>query len=174
MDAFECIHTRRSIRSFTDQPVPEDLIEELLKAAMAAPSARNEQPWHFVIISEREKLDSIPGFHPYARMAREAQLGILVCGDLELEKSKGNWPVDCAAATQNLLLAARALDLGAVWCGVYPREERMKPFAELCGLPENIRPFAFIPIGWPAHPSGRKERYKPERVHYSHWGNHKA
>jgi len=115
MDAIEAILTRRSIRRFRDEPVSDDLIETLLRAAMAAPSAGNQQPWHFVVIRDRETLDTTSTVHPYATMAAEAALAIVVCGDTTLEMHKGFWVQDCAAAIQNLLLAAHASGLGAVW-----------------------------------------------------------
>ena len=125
MDVLEAIHTRRSIRKYVDQPVPEELIQKLLAAAMQAPSARNQQPWEFVVIDDRAMLSKIPEFMPNAAMAAGAPLAILVCADLDLETSPGYWMVDCAAAVEKMLLAAHGLGLGAVWCGVYPRDKRM-------------------------------------------------
>ena len=169
MDTLEAIHTRRSIRKYQDRPVPDELVRQLLAAAMSAPSARNGQPWQFIVISDRELLARVPQFNPNAKMAAEAPLGILVCGDLSLEISKGYWPVDCAAAVQNLLLAAHALGLGAVWTGVWPREERMDGFRQLCKLPENIVPHAFIVLGYPAEQKEGVDRYHPERVRQNRW-----
>ena len=144
MDALDAIHTRRSIRKFEERSVAKDLVEKLLAAAMQAPSARNQQPWQFVVIDDRATLDQIPAFMPNASMVAKAPMAILVCGDLGLEKSEGYWVVDCAAAVQNMLLAAHAVGLGAVWCGVYPRENRMASLKQLLGLPENIQ----RPIVW--------------------------
>jgi nitroreductase len=124
MDAIEAILGRRSIRSYTDKPVAKETVQQLLEAAMAAPSAGNQQPWHFVVVDDRALLEKITTVHPYAQMAKSAQLGILVCGDLSLEMHQGYWVQDCAAATENLLVAAHALGLGAVWTGVHPRSER--------------------------------------------------
>ena len=125
MDTLDAIHTRRSIRTYLDQPVSEELIQKLLAAAMQAPSARNQQPWQFMVIDGRALLAKIATFVPNVAMAGKAPLAILVCGDLSLEKSEGYWVVDCAAAVENMLLAAHALGLGAVSCGIYPREARM-------------------------------------------------
>jgi nitroreductase len=169
MDVLEAIFTRRSIRNFKPDPVPEEFIQEILSAAMTAPSAGNQQPWQFIVIHSRELLDAIPDFHPHAEMVRQAPLAILVCGDLRLEHHKGFWVQDCSAAVMNLLLAAHALGLGAVWTGVYPREERAEAFRKLCGLPDELVPFAMIPVGYPNQPSGRLNRYNPSRVHYDQW-----
>ena len=163
------IHARRSIRKYTADAVSEADVTELLEAAMAAPSAGNEQPWHFIVIRDRDMLNAIPGFHPHAAMAPHAPVGILVCGDQSLEKHAGYWVQDCAAATENLLLAVAAKGLGAVWCGVYPRTERVEGFTRLLGLPDNVTPFAFVPIGHPAEHKPPARRYNAERVHYEHW-----
>ena len=169
MDAIEVILTRRSIRQFTDKPVGDDLVEQLLRAAMSAPSAGNQQPWQFVVVTDREVLDSIPEIHPHASMTRMAALGILVCGDLSREVHKGYWPQDCAAAVQNLLVAANALGLGAVWTGIYPVAERVPKFRAKFGLPEEIIPMAWIPIGWPAECKDPADRYDAGRVHRNGW-----
>ncbi len=169
MDALEAIFTRRSIRRYESRPVPEDLIERLLAAAMSAPSARNGQPWQMVVIDDRATLEEIARICPNAEMAARAPAGILVCGDLSLEGSPGYWPVDCAAATQNLLLAAHALGLGAVWTGVYPREPRMEGLKRLVGLPETVVAHSFVVLGWPAEQPGAEDRYRPDRVHRNRW-----
>lgn len=169
MELFEAIRTRRSIRRFSDKPVAEELLEKALDAAMMAPSAGNGQPWHFVVVTDRALLDKVPEIHPYATMCREAPTGVLVCGDTSVEKYPGNWPVDCAAATQNLLLAVHALGLGAVWTGIYPGEERCEAFRKLFGIPTHVVPLAFVPIGYPAETREQESRYKPDRVHRNAW-----
>lgn len=170
MDALEAIHGRRSIRKYQDQPVPEDLLWRLLAAAMSAPSACNAQPWQFVVISDPAILAEIPRINPHARMAQGAPVAILVCGDLDLEVSAGYWVVDCAAAVQNLLLAAHALGLGAVWTGVYPREDRIKGLSRLLALPQNVVPHSLIVLGYPAEQPASEDRYRAERVHRERWG----
>jgi nitroreductase len=165
----EAILSRRSIRRYTDKPVPEEVIKELLEAAMSAPSASNEQPWQFVIIDERRILDEIPRFHPYAHMLKEASWAIAVCGDLNLEMVSGYWVQDCSAATQNILIAANARGLGAVWLGVYPREERAEAVQKLLGLPEHVMPLCFISIGYPAEEKPPANRYDGSRVHRNRW-----
>jgi len=169
VDAIEAILSRRSIRRYTPQAVPEGMIRPLLEAAMSAPSAGNEQPWHFVVITERRILDEIPRFHPYSEMVKEASAAILVCGDLRLEKYKDHWVQDCSAATQNLLLAAHAEGLGAVWVGIYPTEERVMRMRRLLGLPSHVVPLCLVPLGYPAEQIPRVDRYDPSRVHYNRW-----
>lgn len=169
MDALEAIFTRRSIRKYLDQSVPENLVERLLAAAMQAPSARNQQPWQFVVIDDREILAKVPGFMPNAAMASQAPLGILVCGDLSLEKSEGYWVVDCAAAVENILLAAHALGLGAVWTGVYPREARMEGLRQLVGLPKNVMAHSLVVLGFPDEEVMPADRYRAERVRKNRW-----
>ena len=142
--------SRRSIRAYTTEPVTDELVERLLRAAMAAPSAGNQQPWQFVVVRERETLHAVTVFHPYAAMLDQAPLAILVCGDTRLEKWPDFWPQDCAAATENLLIEAQALGLGAVWLGVYPLVERVDGMRALLGLPAHVTPFALVPVGWPA------------------------
>lgn len=170
MDALEAIYSRRSIRRYTGEPVPNEMIQELLKAAMSAPSAGNEQPWEFVVITEREMLNRIPSIHPYSQMLKEAPAAILVCGNEQREKYSGYWVQDCSAATENLLIAARALGLGTVWLGVYPLEERVKGLRLLLGIPEHITPFSLVSFGFPAEEKPPSNRFDNTRIHYDHWG----
>ena len=169
MDTIEAIRTRRSIRHYTRESVPDDVIAEILKAAMSAPSAGNQQPWQFVIITDRGLCEEIPTFHPYAQMVREAPVAILVCGDLRLESYQGYWVQDCSAATQNILLAAHAKGLGAVWVGIYPKEDRVKRFQKLLGLPNQVIPLALVPVGIPAERVPPANRFDPARVHRNRW-----
>lgn len=169
MEVFEAIYHRRSIRRYAERPVPEELISDLLGAAMMAPSAGNAQPWQFIVITARETLVKVPQFNPYAAMAAQAPLAILVCGDLDLEKYPGYWVQDCAAATQNLLLAAHARGLGAVWTGIYPMEDRVTHFRRHFELPPRVIPLALVVIGWPAQKASRKDRYRAERIHRETW-----
>lgn len=165
----DAIIARRSIRKYTSSPVPDDVVRDLLRAAMSAPSAYNEQPWHFVVIRDRGVLDGIPEFHPHTRMLHEAPLAILVCCDQNLKKTDWFWPQDCAAATENILIAVQAKGLGAVWCGVYPRQELMDGMRRLLGLPEHITPFSLVSIGYPAEEKPPADRYDESRVHYDRW-----
>ncbi len=167
MDALETIFTRRSIRRYTGEPVTADELKTILEAGMNAPSANNRQPWHFVVVDAREKLNAIMEVHPYSRMLAEAPLAIVVCGDTTV--SDRFWQQDCAAATENLLLAARALGLGTVWLGVYPDEQRAKGVAALFGVPETVKPMCIIAVGHPAEQKGRVERYDAGKVHKNGW-----
>ena len=168
MDTLEAILTRRSIRRYTSKKVPSELITEILRAAMSAPSASNEQPWYFVVIDDRKILDEIPRFHPYADMLPEAPLAILVCVDL-IPQREGFVVQDGSAATQNLLLAAHAKGLGAVWLGIYPLGERIEGMRKLTNLPNHIVPLALIALGYPAENIPREDRYQPQRVHVNKW-----
>ncbi len=169
MEALEAILSRRSIRRYTAEPVSQETVKTLLEAAMSAPSAGNEQPWQFVIITQRRVLDEIPRFHPYADMLREATVAILVCGDTERERYPGHWVQDCSAATQNLLLAAHASGLGAVWVGVYPVKERVQRMQKLFGLPPHIIPLALVPLGHPGERPPQARRFDPARIHLDAW-----
>jgi len=169
MDLIEGILTRRSIRKYKQGQVSQDQINNILKAGMYAPSARNQQPWHFIVITDRDILNQIMQVHPYAGMLSEAQLAILVCGDKTLELSKDYWVVDCSAATQNILLAAHGIGLGAVWLGLHPREERKRDMIELLSLPDHIQPLSLISVGIPDEKKEDPDRFKPERIHYNAW-----
>jgi nitroreductase len=168
MDLYEAIQTRRSVRSYGDEDVSEALVERLITAAMLAPSAGNQQPWCFVVVRDREKLARIPAFHPYCKMITQVPVAIVVCGDPSDKKWPDLWPQDCSAAVQNLLLAARGEGLGTVWTGVYPFAERMAGLRGLLDIPEEIHPFALIPVGYPKDGQESfkaKDRYRAELVH---------
>ncbi|HSG68481.1 MAG TPA: nitroreductase family protein [Bacteroidales bacterium] len=165
MDAIENILGRRSIRKYKDKPVPKEIVRSLLEAGMNAPTARNIQPWHFVVVDDRIMLDKLGEAHPYAKMLRQATLAILVCGDRRLQEMDGYLVQDCSAATQNIMLAAHAHGLGSVWLGMYPREERMKDVGSLLGIPGHILPVALISIGYPDEYKPAPDRYKEERIH---------
>jgi len=168
MDAMEAILTRRSIRKYTKQPVSDEVLKELLEAAMYAPSAGNRQPWCFVVINDRKILNEIPEYHPYAQMLKEAPVAILVCCDSDLQLGE-HGVQDCSAATQNILLAAHAKGLGAVWLGIYPAEPTVTATKKLLNLPEHITPISLISIGYPAEQKPRPDRYQADRVHYNQW-----
>ena len=169
MEVIQAILTRRSIRKYSREKITDKQIEIILKAAMYAPSAMNQQPWHFIVIDNREKLNRIMEVHPHSNMLKEADLAILVCGDERLQLSKGYWVVDCGAATQNLLLAAHGIGLGAVWLGLHPREERKSGIRKIFHLPDHVQPFSLISIGYPAEEKPVPQRFKPERIHKNTW-----
>jgi nitroreductase len=167
MEAMEAILSRRSIRKYTDQPVAKELVNELIQAAMAAPSANNQQPWHFVIIKDRQTLDQIPKFHPYSTMLKQAQLAIAVCGDSVIQPAF--WIQDCSAACENILLAAHSKGLGAVWLAVYPRQDRIDGLRQLLNLPETIIPLSLVSLGYPASNKPLENRYDTAKIHYERW-----
>jgi nitroreductase len=169
MDIIEGLLTRRSIRKYKSGTVNQESIDRILEAAMHAPSAHNHQPWHFIVINDRSILMAIRAFHPYADMLKDAALAILVCGDKNIDNNVGYLIQDCAAATQNILLAAHGLDLGAVWIGIYPREERIKKIVDLMVLPDEILPVSIISIGIPGEQKTTQDRYKKERIHLNKW-----
>ncbi len=167
------MHYRLSSRgaacAASPRAVPPELIDKVLRAAMAAPSAGNQQPWHFVVIDDRALLDEIARFHPYAGMLKQAPTAIIVCGDASLEQHQGYWVQDCSAAIENLLLAAHALALGAVWVGVYPREERVARMQELLGIPAEVTPLGLVALGYPAEQPEPADRFNRARIHRNGW-----
>lgn len=166
-ETLEVIHNRKSVRHFTDHPVSKQQIELLLRAGMAAPSAVNRQPWAFYVVTKRETLDALGEQLPYAKMLLQAQAAIVVCGDMEKAgnlKEQGYWVQDCSAATQNILLAAESIGLGAVWTAAYPYEDRSKVVTETLNLPEKHVPLNVIPIGYPTGEDIPKDKWKPENI----------
>lgn len=165
------IYTRRSVRRYRDEAVPEALVHDLLEAAMAAPSAVAKDPWRFVVVRERAQLAAIAVGLPNGKMLAEAGVGLVVCGDTEAahDRQLAYLLQDCSAAIENLLLAAAALGLGAVWLGVHPREDRVAHIRRLLGIPDAVLPVAAIAVGWPAeHPSPRT-RFDATKVRREHW-----
>ncbi|NLN71111.1 MAG: nitroreductase family protein [Chloroflexi bacterium] len=170
METLKAIFTRRSVREFKQDLVSEADVHDLLRAGMQAPSARNEQPWHFIVIDDPALLHAIPEFHPYSKMLLEAPLAILVCSDHKLESKRTSWVLDCSAATQNILLAAHAKGLGAVWVGIFPNAERVAGMQSLLEMPEDVQPVALVAVGHPAATPEPADRFKKERVHQNKWG----
>jgi nitroreductase len=169
--AINNIMTRTSIRQYTNEPVSKADIETMLRAGMAAPTAVNKQPWHFVVVTDKAKLKALSGGR--GRMLEQCAVAIVVCGDMEKAmpgKAKEYWIQDCSAATENILLAANALGLGAVWTGVYPMEDRMAAVSKAMKLPEIIVPLCTIVIGHPAEQPKPKDKWKPENVSYNEFG----
>jgi nitroreductase len=169
MDALDAILARRSIRKFKKDPVDEGTITKLLSAAMCAPSAGNQQCWRFVVVTDRPILDALVAVHPYASPLREAPLAILVCGDQDTELQSGFWEQDCAAATENLLLAATALELGTVWLGCHPRADRVKGIQKVLGIPKTIIPLSLVAVGRSNEVKAKEDRYDEKKVHYNRW-----
>lgn len=169
MDILEALFTRRSIRKYTTEPVSEDDLRILLKAAMLAPSACNEQPWEFVVAEKQELRDKLSELSTYTKMAQRAPLAILVCGNLDKEKAPGMWVQDCSAAIENLLLAARGRNIGGVWCGIHPVKEREEKARQILGLPERVIPFALVCLGHPDQKFHEEDRYNENCVHREKW-----
>ncbi|AGK62087.1 Nitroreductase [Archaeoglobus sulfaticallidus PM70-1] len=172
MDCLEMIYTRRSIRKYSGRKIKDVKIEKILKAAMLAPSAGNEQPWHFIVVRDKERLKKLAETHPYGKMLASADAAIAVCAELSLSKYKHDmWVQDCSAATQNILLSARMLGIGSVWLGVYPVEDRMKSIAELLEVPDGVVVFSLVSLGYPESDDDfyEADRYRGDRVHLEKW-----
>ncbi len=171
--ALDAIMTRTSVRVYDpDKTVPDDVVEKLLRAGMAAPSAVNRQPWAFVVVKDRAILDALAEALPYAKMLAHAPLAIIPCGD-SAHFLPGEddvlWVQDLSAVSENILVAANALGLGAVWTCIYPHSERENPVRKILGIPESVVPFAAIPVGYPAHDHKPKNKWHENLVHYNHW-----
>lgn len=164
------IATRTSVRDYEARPVEKEKIEKMLRAAMAAPTAMNKQPWHFVVVDQRNVLDALAGANPYAKMLKKAPLAIVVCGNTDKMIEGGGrdfWIQDASAATENLLLAAHAMGLGAVWTGAYPSEERCISISKVLSLSDNLVPLNMIVVGYPAEHPQPKQKFKEENVSYN-------
>ncbi len=166
-EALGLIYSRRSIRSFTPEEVTATQVQSLLEAAMAAPSARDRRPWEFVVVTEAETREALAQTHQFSGVARKAPLVIVVCGHPEVAP---HWVQDCSAATENILLAAVGLGLGAVWVGIHPAIEREKHVRQVLGLPTGVRPLCLIPIGHPAEEKAPRTRFEAAHVHYERVG----
>jgi nitroreductase len=166
------ILTRTSIRLFNEKPVEKEKIDLLLKAAMAAPTGKNRRPWEFIIIQNKETLTKLSDAMPYAKMTAKAPLAIVICANtdkLAPDDNEIGWICDCSAATQNLLLAANSLELGATWTAIYAYENRIKPARSILKLPDNIIPLSLIPIGYPAKKFKPMEKFDETKIHYEQW-----
>jgi nitroreductase len=171
MDAITAIMTRRSIRNYTQHPVPEELIKVLVEAGMCAPSAFNERSQEFIVINDRKILDAIYNLTPNSRQIKRASVAIMVCGNQDKEKFKGQgyWQLDGSVASENILIAANAMGLGAVWTAIYPYPDRVAAVKKLLNLPEQVIPLNIIPIGYPAEQKPKENRFDPSRLHQNRW-----
>lgn len=170
--ALENIMTRTSVRAYTEREVTKEQVDTLLRAAMAAPTAANKQPWQFVVIDNHSILDTIAANFKNMKMADSAPVAIVMCGDLNSTldgEGVDFWIQDVSASSENLLLAANAMGLGAVWCGIYPMHDRVEDFSKLLSLPKHIIPMACICVGWPSGTPAAKDKWKPEKIHYNKW-----
>jgi nitroreductase len=165
-DRLTVLFARRSIRIYTDEPVSEADLKSLLEAGMAAPSGSNRKPWHFVAVTERETLRALAEAHPYGKMVAKAGAAIAVCGEPNVSKW---WVQDCSAATENILIAAVALGLGAVWVGCHGSPEREQAIRGVLGIPDSISVLSLLAVGHPAEEKEARTQYDPNRVHRNHW-----
>ncbi len=167
----ENIMSRKSVRKFLDEPVPNDVLESVLKAGMAAPSAMNRQPWAIEVVNDKEILNGLSAMLPYGRL-ETAPVAIIVCGDMS-KTLEGNardfWVVDCSMMAENILLAAHSHGLGAVFTGAWPTKERGDKVKEYLGMPENYEVLGVIPMGYPAENPEPKDKWNPDAVHYNSW-----
>ncbi|MDD3001371.1 MAG: nitroreductase family protein [Candidatus Riflebacteria bacterium] len=166
------IHQRKSVRNFEDKPVTKEQFETLVRAAMAAPTAKNAQPWQFIVVDEREKLNKMAEGLPYAKMLEKAAGAVVVCGDMTIATDMGTeklWEHDCSAATENLLLAAESMGLGAVWTAAHPYEDRVNAVKQVLSLPDNVIPLCVVPVGYPTGVDKPKDKWKPERLHWNEY-----
>lgn len=170
MDWHDAVFGRRSIRRYTGESVSEESIETLLRAAMAAPSAHNRQPWRFVVIQAPESLQALSQATSYSSMIAGAPLALAICADTTVQENAGYWAQDCSAAMQNLLITAHAIGLGAVWVGVHPLPERVATVREILGLPEPIQVLGLVSIGHPSETKDPSQRFEPEYIHRERWG----
>lgn len=168
--AIQTILERRSIRKFLNKAVEPEKIRLALAAAMSAPSACNQQPWHFVVVSDLDTLKKLSEIHDGMRFVREASVAVVVLGEPARTVLECFWADDCAAATQNLLLAAHALGLGATWSGVNPEDAAtVAILREALALPESMVPFAVVPVGYPAEEKAPGDRLMEDRIHMDRW-----
>jgi nitroreductase len=170
MEALEAIKTRRSIRAFDEnKQIGEEKIKELLSCAMHAPSAGGQFPWEFLVIKDRKKIKEFYEFHPHAAMAQTAPLAIVICCDTDKVTKPKTGMLDCSAACQNMLLAAHAQDLGGVWVGLFPKEERIIKTRKEFGMPENIVPLCVNFFGYPEKKPKIVDRYSEKIIHNEKW-----
>jgi nitroreductase len=170
-DALTVIYNRKSVRNFTGQSVSKDALDKIIRAGMAAPTAVNRQPWAFVVVTDRKTLDTLAAGLPYAKMLDKAGAAIIVC--VIPEKANGKSPelaiIDGTCASENILLAAEALGLGAVWTAAYPYKDRMDVARKTLNIPQDIIPLNVIPVGHPTGTDKPKDKYKPENIHWGKW-----
>ena len=165
--AIDNILNRKSVRKYSDKKIEQGKIDTILKCAMAAPSAMNKQPWELLVVTDKEILKNIASIAPNASYSRSCQLAILVCGNKSV--SEKFWVQDCCAVTENILLAAESLGLGAVWCAVFPDDVKVQQLQELFSLPENIIPLNIIPMGYPSVKEYPKQKYTTKKIHLNKW-----
>lgn len=168
-DALTVIHKRKSVREYLNKPVTKEQLTVLMKAAMAAPTAMDKRPWVFVAVTERALLDSLAEGLPYSKMLKNAPAAIVVCGDTRKALNSDVWVQDCSAASENLLLAAEATGLGAVWTGIYPENFKINHVRRTLNIPMEVIPLNVISIGWPTGEEKPKDKFDPSNIHWDKW-----
>ncbi len=168
-ETLKTIHQRKSVRNYIEKEVTKEQLETIIKAAMAAPTAINAQPWQFLVVTDKALKAKYAEGNRQADMINKCSALVVVCGDKTIgnERSWAYWDQDCSAATENLLLAVESLGLGAVWTGIYPGEDRIKTVKEKFALPDNVVPLCVILVGYPDGTDQPKDKWKPERIHWN-------
>lgn len=162
------IFTRRSVRTYTGEKIPPEKIEKILRAGMQAPSARNKQPWEFIVLTDSEKIVDASNFSPYGKSAASADAIIVVLANMKDTDNDTRWfPQDLGACTQNILLQTEEEELGAFWIGIYPNEDRMQPVVDYFNLPEHLIPYSLVSIGYPKQKNTFIDRYVKEKIHWN-------
>ncbi len=167
LELYDLIIGRRSIRQFVDRPVEPQVLDKILEAAFYAPSAHDRQPWRLITVTRKDTFGEMQAVHPYLPMLNTAAAAVLVCGDLSVAPE--HWQMDCSAAVMNMLLAAKALDVGSCWCAVAPHEDRMAEFSRIFELPEQIAPFAVVALGYTDVQKPLPKREIASKIHYETW-----
>ena len=171
-DTLKTIFSRKSIRSYKDEPVSREKLEMLIKAGMAAPTAVDKRPWEYIVITDRKVLNQLADALPYAKMVSTAAAAIIVGGDVRKQwggLESDYWIMDCSAATENILLAAESMGLGAVWTAIYPEDARIRAVRQILGIPPHIVPLNLVPVGVPAGREKPKDKYNPAQIHWNRW-----
>lgn len=164
----DILFKRQSCRQYKPDSIAQKDLDYILHAGMSSPSAMNTRPWYFIIVKNKQTHEKIMNIHSASQMLKNAPVAIFVCADMK-KQYKGYWQQDCAASTQNILLAATSKGYGSVWCGVYPVEDRVKNFSKMLKLPKKIIPFSLIIIGKPAQKKKKKDRWEPAKIKYETW-----
>jgi len=171
-ETLKTIFARKSVRAFTEEPVSTETLETIIRAGMAAPSAVDKRPWEFIVVTDRQILKQLADVLPFARMTATAAAAVIVAGDIKKQfcgEDADYWIVDCSAATENILLAAESLGVGAVWAAVYPEDDRITAVSSILGIPSHIVPLNVIPVGMAGGREKPKDKWNPAQLHWNTW-----
>lgn len=169
MTLIDVINSRRSIRKYTGEAIDDEMLKSIIQTGFQAPSAHNCQPQNFIVVKDREILNTIAEKHKYAKMLTKAGCAIVVCGDTKKQPREGLIVADCSASIQNMLLASHSLGLGAVWIGLYPIKEFEKIISDILDIPENMIPVGIVSIGHKVREKDMIDKYDKNRVHLDKW-----